>query len=395
MSAAPVVVIGGGSTGCSVLYHLAKRGVKGPVLVEAGGQVGGGQTSRSTALVRTHYSTEILTTMALKSYAYFRDFGREVPGRTAGYVETGLIVGGDDASERGMRKNVELYRRLGIDSQIVDSGDLAALEPMLRKDAFTISVYEPHAGYAEPSTTAVSLASAARDLGAKVITGASATGLKRTATGYTVSTSGGEIECQSAIIATGVWSKPLFERLGIKVPLRIVRHPVAAFVRPPEYQGRRPIIFDFPRESYYKPEGRSLLFTGTLGLEADAAPESDPDRYDQGITDDERDRFSSLTMDPLPIMAKGTVERGYSGLYDNTPDQHPIIDEFAAYGFPGLRCVVGLSGHGFKLAPEFGRIAASMVVDGEFRDYDVSVFRLNRFEQGRMIKGNYPVSTIG
>jgi sarcosine oxidase, subunit beta len=90
----------------------------------------------------------------------------------------------------------------------------------------------------------------------------------------------------------------------------------------------------------------------------------------------------------------GTYRRGYAGLYDNTPDQHPIIDELSELGLPGVYCVVGLSGHGFKLAPEFGRIVASLVTDGTFRDYDVSVFKLRRFEEGRLLGGRYGVSTI-
>ena len=68
-----VVVIGGGSTGCSILYRLTKIGVKDPLLVDMGPQVASGQTSRSTALVRTHYSTEILTRMALSSYRFFKE----------------------------------------------------------------------------------------------------------------------------------------------------------------------------------------------------------------------------------------------------------------------------------------------------------------------------------
>ena len=90
----------------------------------------------------------------------------------------------------------------------------------------------------------------------------------------------------------------------------------------------------------------------------------------------------------------GSYRRGYAGLYDNTPDQHPIIDEFSDAGYPGVRCVVGLSGHGFKLAPEFGRITASLILEGRFSDYDVSAFRLGRFEDGHTLGGRYHVSTI-
>jgi sarcosine oxidase subunit beta len=397
-----VVVIGGGSTGCSILYHLAKAGIKRALLIDMATQLAAGQTSRSTALVRTHYSTEVLARMALFSYRFFKNFGLELPGRSAGYVETGLLVGADEASVQPLRQNSAMHKGLGIDSRLMMPEELAAsgIEPMLDAGAFSLFAYEPNAGYAEPSTTASAFASAAVELGAKVITGTRATKIERaptpTAGGYSVSTTGGPVRCGRVVIATGVWSKPLFAGLGVDLPLKVSRHPVAVFGRPANYLGTRPVVFDFPRSAYYKPEGSELFFVGTLAQELDASgADADPDAYDQGITFEESADFSMSASAAFPVMATGgTYRRGYAGLYDNTPDQHPIIDELSDRGFPGVYCVVGLSGHGFKLAPEFGRIISSLVAEGRFPDYDVSVFKLGRFEDGRLLGGRYGVSTI-
>jgi sarcosine oxidase subunit beta len=397
-----VVVIGGGSTGCSILYNLAKMGIKDPLLVDMAPQLAAGQTSRSTALVRTHYSTEILTRMALLSYRFFKNFGLELPGHVAGYVETGLVVGADEASVQPLMQNAAMHQSLGIDSRIMKPDELAAsaIEPMLNAGAFSLFAYEPNAGYAEPSTTAVSFASAAVELGAKVLTSTRATKIERVPTssagGYSVMTTGGPVRCRKVIVATGVWSRPLFAGMGVDLPLKISRHPVAVFGRPAEYLGTRPVVFDFPRSAYYKPEGKELFFVGSLAHELDASgADADPDAYDQGITQEEAADFSESAVAAFPIMAtEGSYRSGYAGLYDNTPDQHPIIDELSGHGYPGVYCVVGLSGHGFKLAPEFGRIIASLIVEGRFADYDVSVFRLRRFEEGRPLGGRYRVSTI-
>ena len=395
-----VVVIGGGSTGCSVLYHLAKAGVKDTLLVDMAPQVAAGQTSRSTALVRTHYSSELLTKMALLSYRFFKAFGSQLPGRSAGYVETGLVVGADEASTVALRQNSAMHRRLGIDSRIMEPDELASsgVEPLLNAPAFSLFAYEPNAGYAEPSTTAASFASAAMERGAKVLTSTRATGIERLAPseGYTVHTTSGPVSCRKLVLATGVWSKPLFAGIGVDLPINVSRHPVAMFGRPAEYLGTRPVIFDFPRSAYYKPEGKELLFVGSLAHELDASgKDSNPDDYDEGISYEEVAGFSERVSTALPAMsASGNYRRGYAGLYDNTPDQHPIIDELSSYGYAGVYCVVGLSGHGFKLAPEFGRIAASLVSKGAFQDYDVSAFRLRRFEEGRLLGGRYGVSTI-
>lgn len=396
-----VVVIGGGSTGCSILYHLAKVGIKDAVLLDMAPQLASGQTSRSTALVRTHYSSEILTRMALFSYRFFKGFGLELPGRSAGYVETGLLVGADDASVKALRENSAMHKGLGIDSRVMTPEELAksGIEPMLDADAFSLFAYEPHAGYAEPSTTASAFASAAVELGAKVLTGTRATKIGRARSktdGYSLSTTRGPLGCRKVVLATGVWSKPLFSELGVDLPLKVSRHPVAIFGRPASYLGTRPVVFDFPRSAYYKPEGSELFFVGTLAHELDVSgKEADPDAYDEAITYEEAADFSSSASVAFPVMgAAGTYRRGYAGLYDNTPDQHPIIDELSDRGLPGVFCVVGLSGHGFKLAPEFGRIAASLVAEGAFKEYDVSVFKLRRFEDGHLLGGRYSVSTI-
>ncbi len=397
-----VVVIGGGSTGCSILYHLAKMGVKDPLLIDKAPQLAAGQTSRSTALVRTHYSTEVLTRMALLSYRFFKDFRRELPGRTAGYVETGLLVGADEASVGPLLQNSAMHKSLGIDSRVMKPDELAAsgIEPMLDANAFSLFAYEPNAGYAEPSTTASSFASAAVALGAKVLKGARAHKIERapssSAGGYSVVTTEGSVLCKNVVLATGVWSRPLFAAMNVDLPMRVSRHPVAIFGRPSSYLGTRPVVFDFPRSAYYKPEGSELLFVGSLAHELDASgPDADPDAYDEGVTYEETIDFSRSVAAALPAMgAAGTYRQGYAGLYDNTPDLHPVIDELSGHGYPGIYCVVGLSGHGFKLAPEFGRIISSLVTQGRFADYDVSVFGLRRFEEGRLLEGRYGVSTI-
>ncbi|HUI01288.1 MAG TPA: FAD-dependent oxidoreductase [Nitrososphaerales archaeon] len=393
-----VVVIGGGSTGCSILYQLAKRGVKDALLVDMAPQLASGQTSRSTALIRTHYSTEVLTKMALLSYRFFKGFSRELPGRTAGYVETGLLVGADEASIDPLRRNSAMHRGLGIDSRLLLPKELSSsgIEPMLDPGAFSLFAYEPNAGYAEPSTTAASFASAAVSMGSEVLTGTRVTAIEKAQSGYSVQTSAGRVKCINVVLATGVWSRPLFSGMGVELPIRGSRHPVAIFGRPQGMRGNRPIVFDFPRSSYYKPEGDELLFVGSLSHELDSAGgDADPDSYNEGVTYDEVAAFSGSAATAYPTMGtEGKYRRGYAGVYDNTPDQHPIVDELSSYGYPGVYCVVGLSGHGFKLAPEFGRIVASLIVDGRFPDYDVSVFSLRRFDEGRLLGGSYGVSTI-
>ncbi|MHB2036330.1 MAG: NAD(P)/FAD-dependent oxidoreductase [Nitrososphaerales archaeon] len=396
-----VLVVGGGSTGSSIAYHLATRGITNSILVEKGEQIASGQTSKSTALVRTHYSNPVVAHMAAKSLEFFENFERML-GRDCGFQLTGLILGADAIAEKALSENVVMLRELGIESKTIDKDHALALEPHLNVGAFSLLVFEPKAGYAEPSLTASAFSSKAEDLGARVLTRTKVLAIekiqRRGENVYAVDTSMGQIEAKKIVIANGVWSKKLFEKLGINsIPIKPVRHPVVVYKRPNEYSGRRPLIFDFPHKAYYKPEGNRLFYAGSLELELDTdAREVDPDNYSQDVTFEEIEKLTAGVSECIPVMGEsGTFTGSYTGVYDITPDEQPVIDELSGEGYEGIYCLVGLSGHGFKLCPEFGRIIAGMIIDGKFNDYDVSIFERKRFSQNKLIKSKYALGTIG
>lgn len=387
------LVIGGGSTGTSVLYNLAKKGEK-CMLVDSRPQVAAGQTARSTALVRTHYSNPIVARMALLSFRYFQRFSDNVDGGACGFVETGLLVCADEKFEKGLAQNIEMFKEVGIVSRVIDRDEARRLEPQLKTDTFTSIAYEPQSGYADPVLTASTFASAASARGATQLLGTEVTDIRRTGEGLSVLTTSGEVKAKKVLIASGVWSESLFKKLRIKVPLWVVRHPVAVFRRPEEYGGIRPLIFDFPREFYYKPEGKNLFFAGSLESELDKHHQ-DPDNYEVDVSFEEVTKYAGGLGAVLPALAeRGVYQNSYTGLYDMTPDQQMIIDEFSSDGYEGLYSCVGLSGHGFKLCPEFGRVMADLMTEGRFDDYDVSAFRRDRFERGTTFSSRYPLSTV-
>ena len=126
-----VLVVGGGSTGTSIFYNLAKRGATNSILIERGEQVASGQTSRSTALVRTHYSDETVARMALWSFKFFQKFPEEVNGESCGFTETGMLICADHSFEKGLHENIEMFKRIGIQSSIIDRDEARRIEPEL------------------------------------------------------------------------------------------------------------------------------------------------------------------------------------------------------------------------------------------------------------------------
>ncbi len=145
---AEAVIIGGGVMGCSVLYHLARLGMRDVVLLEQD-VLGSGSTGRSQAILRMHYSNPITASMAWESLKVFQDFEEEM-GHPSGYVNTGYFVIVSPVDRGPMEENVAMQRSLGIETSVVSQEDLEELAPMLKADDAGGIAYEPQSGYADP-----------------------------------------------------------------------------------------------------------------------------------------------------------------------------------------------------------------------------------------------------
>src|SRR2546426_9928615 len=120
---ADVVIIGGGATGTSTAYHLARRGIRNVVLVEKR-FLASGPTGRSSACVRQHYSTPETCRMVLYALRFFERFADHTNGGTAGFVHTGYLLGVDDRLRKQMEASVKLQQSLGIDSRFVSPTEM-------------------------------------------------------------------------------------------------------------------------------------------------------------------------------------------------------------------------------------------------------------------------------
>ncbi|MDG6908484.1 MAG: FAD-binding oxidoreductase [Nitrososphaerota archaeon] len=122
-SADAIVIIGAGSTGSSTAFHLAKSGKK--VILVDSGQVASGMTSKSTALVRTHYSNEIVARMALYS---LRMLSEEVDSH---FVNSGMVILASENEKAGIESNLEMLKRIGVDTYSLDLSNAKSQFPEL------------------------------------------------------------------------------------------------------------------------------------------------------------------------------------------------------------------------------------------------------------------------
>ncbi len=334
--------------GCSIAYNLASRGVTEILLLEQD-VLGAGATGRSTALVHTHYSTQVLAGMAWHSLQVFRDFS-EIVGSRCGFTETGHLVFAGRKDHDQTRARVALQQEAGIETTIIDQQEAGALTPGFDLDDCAAIVHEPLSGYADASGTTLAYATQARYLGVKTALRTSATELEITggkATG--VLSSQGRISAERVIVAAGAWSSGLLEQCGVSMPLTVSRHEVAVFTRPSASISSLTGATDLVNQTYFRPEGTDLLLAGGGGP---GEPVEDPLVYGHRPTQKSIESVWIRLANRIPMMEQTEYKNGFAGLYTSTPDRHPIIDQIN--GIEGLFVCAGFSGHGFKLAPAAG-----------------------------------------
>ena len=371
--------------GCSILYNLASRGVKRTVLLERE-VLGSGSTGRSQAICRMHYSNRVTAEMAWESLRLYKDF-EEYVGGPSGFVTSGYMVVVAPEDRRAMEDNVSMQRGLGINTGIISAEDAGEIAPMLEvRDAGGLA-YEPESGYADPYAVTTSYARRARELGAQLYMGSPATDVEVTAGKVSaVITDQERIETPIAVIATGPWSKDVFSRLELEVPLVTTRHQVICIRRPDDLIPSHPGVGDIAQRFSFRPDSDLLTLVGAGDTEADL------DTYNQGVDmATVEDSFAKLAH-RMPAMSKGLFLGGWSGLFTVTPDWHPILDRVE--GIEGLYCSIGFSGHGFKLAPMVGIAMAELILDGFAKTVDIKPLRMARYEEGDLLRSRYSYDVL-
>ncbi len=379
---ADVVVIGGGSTGASIAWHLARGGAGRIVLVEKSAIAAGG-TGWSSGIVRQHYTHETLARMARMALAVFESFAETVGG-DIGFHRAGFLVLVQPSDVDNAVANVAMQRGVGIDVRLLTPAEAAELEPRMTVADIGAAAWEPEAGYADPVSLANGFADAARREGAELLIGVKVERIDVGPRGVeAVETSAGRIATRAVVVAAGFRSCELVAPLGIDLPITPIRHDIAIVERTAGFGAAHPTVADLLNGSYLKPERSGMTLIGTMAARTGVEdPEVEQDREPtQTAVLDLATRFCRR----FPTQDEAALRRGYTGIYDCTPDQQPLLGP--APSAPGLHLAAGFSGHGFKLSPVVGAWIAERIISGNPASApDLDLFSHTRFAEGRPIR---------
>lgn len=386
-----IIVIGGGINGVSTAYHLARHGA-GVTLIEKN-YLGGGPSGLSSAIIRQHYSNPVTARMAYDSLSVWSNFP-EIVGGSPVFTKTGFLVCVRPEDVVGLQVNLAMQRSLGIDTRFVTTHEITELEPQLDVVNIGGGAYEPDSGYGDPVEAITGFAEGAKRHGARILSGECVMDLQvqnGRVTGLVTEKS--TISCGAVIAATGPWSTGLFEKIGIRLPITTARVKVVLYRRPSSLPDHK-IVADFVSQIYLRPETGGLMLVGSISPDEETGDRVvDPDHFNDKVDLDTIASFAERTAQRYHAMQESLLASSYASLYDLTPDWHPIMD--AVPGIEGLYLCAGSSGHGFKLAPAVGKMMTKLVLDGKQPEDDINLFAFNRYEQDRLVKGQYEYSILG
>ncbi len=370
---ASVVVIGGGVVGCSVAYHLARRGLRDVVVLERE-TVGAGTTSKAAGGIRAQFPTEAEIRFSLESRRVFEAFKEEF-GVDPGYSRIGyLFLVSDEEDLRGFEERMALQRRLGVDVRRVSPEDAARIVPGLHVDDLIAAVWGPEDGMAGPAEVTAGFARRARELGARILEGVEVGAIDvQAGRVHAVRTSQGVIATPWVVNAAGPAAARVARLADVTVPVAPRRRHIF-FTEPfPELPGPVPITTDRATGFYFRKELDAVLLSpGDVQDTGDdlVAP------VDWGMVED----AVTKAVHRLPMLERARIAGGWAGLRPLTPDDHAIIGP--APGVEGFFLAVGFGGHGFQHSPATGRVVAEWLLDGR-PSMDCSLFDPRRFETGR------------
>ncbi|WP_405064031.1 FAD-binding oxidoreductase [Kribbella sp. NBC_01505] len=366
--AADVVIVGGGVMGTSIAFHLAEAGVERVLLLERNA-LGSGSTSKAAGGIRANFSDDLNIALGARSLEAFGQFaqrpGQEIDLHQVGYL---FLLENDDQLEL-FRESTIRQRAVGLPTRMVGVDETLSLAPILAADGLAGACFSPADGHCTPESVVLGYATAARRLGATLLTGCDVLSIDVIGNNIsTVRTSLGSVRTSTVICAAGAWSAALAEPLGLNLPVTPLRRQIVVTEAIPDLPPNMPMTIDFTSTFYFHAEGPGLL----IGMsDPDELPGFHLDRTDAWLP-----RLTTAMERRAPSLLDVGLTTGWAGLYEVTPDHDALIGE--ADNLSRFLYATGFSGHGFLQGPAVGEIIRDLYL-GQTPFVDITPMNARRF----------------
>ncbi|GAB5461926.1 GcvT family protein [Hoeflea alexandrii] len=398
---ARVVIVGGGVSGCSVAYHLAKLGWTDIVLLERK-QLTCGTTWHAAGLIGQLRASLNMTRLAKYSADLYVKLEAET-GVATGMRQCGSItVALTEARKEEIYRQASLARAFDIDVQEISPDEVLKMYPHLNISDVTAAVHLPLDGQCDPANIAMALAKGARQNGARIIEGVKVTSVNSangrvTGVDWQQGEESGTITADLVVNCGGMWGRDLAAQSGVTLPLHACEH---FYIVTEAIEGlpRLPVLRVPDECAYYKEDAGKMLLGafepvakpwGMGGISEDFCFDQLPEDFDHF------EPILEQAVNRLPLLATAGIHTFFNGPESFTPDDRYYLGE--APEIKGYWVAAGYNSIGIVSSGGAGFALAQWMNDGEppFDLWEVDIRRAQPFQKNRHYLQSRVTETLG
>jgi heterotetrameric sarcosine oxidase gamma subunit len=360
-----IIVVGGGIVGCSIAYHLAKRGADDVLLLEQN-TLSGGTTWHAAGLVAQLRATHNLTKLAKYSHDLYQRLEAETGQATGMSLRGSLSVASDPDRMEELLRGVSMAKTVGVDIEVITPGEAGEKWPLLNTSDLVGAIWIPRDAQASPVDITMALAKGARADGARIVEGVAVTSiLTEGGRVIGVDTEQGPIRADTVVLAGGIWTRHLAATAGINVPLQACEHFYVVTSPIDGLSPETPILRDPSSHTYVKEETSKLMVgffepRGKVwklgGIPRDFTFGTLPEDWEHIGPVYER------AIHRVPALADAGVQLFFNGPEAFTPDGVYYLGETPEVD--GCYVAAGFNSVGIQSAGGVGWVLADWILDG-------------------------------
>jgi len=380
-SHARVAIIGGGVTGCSILYHLAKAGWSDAVLLERS-ELTSGSTWHAAGGTSVLTGSANMSTLHKYSFELYPELEEET-GQSCGFHPVGRIaLARTEARVEEIKILKSKARRVGLDPVFLSDEEAMERAPILNLSGVRAVLFDPASGHVDPSGVTQAFAAGARLHGAEIHRHCPVIETNPRPDGsWEVVTEKGTFVAEHIVNAAGLWAREVAAMAGAWLPLMPVEHHYFVTENIPvleQLDHEIPMIGDADAEFYLRQEGKGLLLGAYENTCTHWSEHGTPADFGHELLPDDLDRIErnlSQAVESIPVLGTAGIKRVVNGPMIFSPDLNPLLGPY-----PGLRnywCACGVM-TAFSQAGAIGMLLTNWITEDD-PGLDIFMWDLTRF----------------
>ena len=382
-SSTKVVVIGGGVTGCSVAYHLAKFGWKDTILLERD-QLTSGTTWHAAGLVSQLGPSAAITKIRKYSLELYKNLEKETGFSSGLKLNGALSIATTQGRWQELLRQATTAQLFDVNVEILNISQIKKIYPIINEKDVLGGIFMPGDGQADPVGVTNLLAKAAKNEGVQIYQNSPVQKiLTENGKIYGVQLKDQIVKCEYVVLATGMWSRQIGEEMGVSIPLYPAEHFYVITEPMKDLPKNIPVLRDFDDCLYLKEDAGKMLigifekksipaFDKTNRVPEDFSFSEFPENFEHF------EPYLNAALKRVPVLETAGIRKFFSGPESFTPDTNTLLGEVPEV--KNLFACCGLNSIGIGSGGGVGKITAEWMINGHINE-DLFIYDIKRFEK--------------